>query len=42
MPDLRSIGGEMSQFAWAIMLIVVTGVLLALGIPLINGLYRRK
>lgn len=32
----------MSQFAWAIMLIVVTGVLLALGIPLINGLYRRK
>jgi hypothetical protein len=35
-------GGDVSQLAWAVMLIVVLGVLLALGITLINALYRHK
>jgi hypothetical protein len=32
----------MSQLAWVLLLIAVIGVLLAVGIPLVNGLYRRK
>jgi hypothetical protein len=32
----------MSQLAWAIMLVVVLVSVLALGITLIDGLYRRK
>lgn len=32
----------MSQLAWAIMLTVILGAVLALGIALIDGLYRRK
>jgi hypothetical protein len=39
---ITRVGGNMSQLAWAIMLVVVLVSVLALGITLIDALYRRK